>query len=135
MRNILQLFVLLLSCNIYSQQSGFEYAVTGNNIDYYVRIESDIDSSMGLYSNFWLKYDTPAKKIKTKSGKYINSGGGYTLAYMTISCYNKSHQTKNIIRYNKSGNVIGRDDIPTFDKPIVPGSVVEGIYNKVCNKN
>lgn len=129
------LLIILLIPFLGLSQEGFEYAITGNGVDYYVKIESDVDNNMGMYTDFWLKYDNPAKKLKTKSGKYVTSGGGYTLAYMTIYCSGKSHKTNNIIKYNKNGNVIARDDIPTFDKPIVPGSVIEGIYKKVCRKN
>lgn len=115
----------------YSQE-GFEYAITGNGVDYYYKIESDM---MGFSKDIWLKYDRPTKKVKNKSGKYITKGGGYTMAFMEIGCSSKTHQTKNIINYDKNGNVTGRDDVPTFSKPIVPGSVIEGIHKKVCAKD
>lgn len=129
------LFIFTLTSILISSQEGFEYATTGNNIDYYVKIEQDVDNNLGVYSKFWLKYDNPAKRIKLKSGKYATKAGGYTLANMTIFCAGKSHKTHNIINYDKNGNVIRRDDTPIFDRPIVPGSVIEGIYRKVCRRD
>ena len=121
--------MLLISVSSYAQD-GFQYATTGNGVDYYYRIENS--GLLGMYKEIWLKYDKPTKKVKTKSGKYVTRGGGYTMAFMEIGCSSKTHQTKNIINYDKNGNVTERDDIPTFSKPIVPGSVIEGIYNAVC---
>ena len=121
----------MLSMTTINAQEGFQYAVTGNGVDYYYRIENDI---MGISKQIWLKYDRRSKKVKTKSGKYITKGGGFTMAYMEIGCSSKTHQTNNIINYDNNGNPTERDDTPTFSKPIVPGSVIEGVYNAVCRK-
>lgn len=131
MKRILFFTMLLISVSSYAQD-GFQYATTGNGVDYYYRIENS--GLLGMYKEIWLKYDKPTKKVKTKSGKYVTRGGGYTMAFMNISCSSKTHQTNNIINYDFKGNVTGRDDIPTFAKPIVPGSVIEEIARQVCSK-
>lgn len=135
MKKKLLLFLIGLFPILALSQEGFEYAVTNDEVDYYVKIESDADSNFGLYSKFWLKYDKPSKRIKLKNGKYATKGGGYTLAYMKVSCSSKSYKTQNLINYNKDGHVIDRDDTPTFDKPIAPDTVIEAIYKKVCRKD
>lgn len=128
---IILFFIMLLISVLSFAQDGFQYATTGNEVDYYYRIES---SNFLGHKEIWLKYDKPSKKVKTKSGKYVTKGGGYTMAFMNISCSSKTHQTNNIINYDVKGNVTGRDDIPTFPKPIVPGSVIEEIARQVCSK-
>ncbi|MBW8359593.1 MAG: hypothetical protein K0M63_07310 [Weeksellaceae bacterium] len=131
MKKLIFFFSVMLSMTTIKAQEGFQYAVTGNGVDYYYRIENDI---MGISKQIWLKYDRPSKKVKTKSGKYVTKGGGFTMAYMEIGCSSKTHQTNNIINYDNNGNPTERDDTPTFSKPIVPGSVIEGVYNAVCRK-
>lgn len=134
MKKLFIIFILsILPIHSFSQE-GFEYAITGNGVDYYVKIESDVNNNMGMYTDFWLKYDNPTKRIKLKNGKYTTKDGGYTLAYMTIWCSGKTHETKEITKYNSEGNVIARDDFPTPSRKIIPGSVIEGIYKKVCRK-
>lgn len=130
----LLLLILFIPFLVFSQE-GFEYAITGNEVDYYVKIESDVDNNMGIYTDFWLKYANPVRRIKLKNGKYATKNGGYTLAYMTIWCSGKTHETKEITKYNNDGNVIARDDFPTSARKIIPGSVIEGIYKKVCRKD
>lgn len=132
MKKLLLLLITGIFPILTYSQEGFEYAITGNDVDYYYKMERDV---AGYYKDIWLKYDNPVKKVKTKSGKFVTTGGGYTMAYMTINCPSKSHETKNILVYNSKGNVIKRDDTPTFSRPIVPGSVIEAIYKKACAKD
>lgn len=136
MRKVLLLFIMTISACLYSQD-GFQYVTTSKDgTDYYYQISSHVDSNMGLYTDFWLKTGIPAKKIKTKSGKYSTTGGGYFLTLMRISCLEKTYLFKNTIKYDSAGKVIGTHDFPIADepKPIVPNSVVETIYKTVCRK-
>lgn len=132
MKKSFLLLLLTLSTYLYSQEE-FQYATTSKKgIKYYYKIENDI---MGVTTNFWLKYDSPTKKIKTKKGKYIVKEGGFTMAYMSISCLYNTYETNNLIMYDADGNVIGKDDIPTFSQPIPPDSVIDGIAQKICRKD
>ena len=49
MKKLFIIFILsILPIHSFSQE-GFEYAITGNGVDYYVRIESDVNNNMGMY--------------------------------------------------------------------------------------
>ncbi len=135
MRKILLLLILELSSNLYSQQDGFQYATTDTNkIDYYIKPQSNIEDTIGLYTEFWLRYNNPNKKVKTKTGKYVNITGNITLSLMKISCIDKTVIIKNSLEYDSNGNLVKQDNPSMAEQPIPPGSVIDNIYKILCPK-
>lgn len=135
MRKILLLFILALSSYLYSQQDGFQYATTDTNkIDYYIKTESNIKDTIGLYTEFWLKYNNPNKKVKTKTGKYVSKTGNTILSLMKISCIDKTFIIKNSLEYDSKGNLAQQDSPLISEQPIPPGSVIDNVYKVLCPK-
>ena len=81
--------------------------------------------------NFWVKMTNPIKTIKNKSGKYIKSGGGYTLQFMKLDCSYKTYSATDGVTYNSSGKVV-RETFDLYNERVIPGSIMEGIYRYVC---
>ncbi|AZA87550.1 hypothetical protein EG349_12480 [Chryseobacterium shandongense] len=133
MRKILLQFAVILSAYLYSQQGGFQYATTDNKgVDYYFKLEGS--NLYGLSQKVWIKYTAESRKIKNKKGKLINSGGGKVLTLFDISCQYNTYQILNTIKYNKNGDVIWSNNIPSSTENVVAGSVMEGIYEAICAK-
>lgn len=128
---ILLLIITFIASSSYPKAQEFQYAVTGNGIDYYYKIEQDM---VGFTKDIWVKGINPAKRVKTKSGKYITKEGGSTMTYMTVWCTSKNYEMKNFIKYDSKGNVIARDDSYSPSRPAVPGSPIGTIVEKVCSK-
>ena len=132
MKKLLFVFLLgMLPTFIYSQD-GFEYATTSKDgTDYYVKIVDD--GSYGFGVKAWVKHTNKTKSFKNKKGKMVTTGGGYTLTLMEFSCNSKSYVVKQSVTYNKAGNVTSSDDMfSPISKEIVPGTVMEGIFDAVC---
>ncbi len=133
MRKILILFTIILSAYLYSQQEGFQYATTDKKgIDYYYKLERN--NLYGMSQKVWIKYAAESKQVKNKKGKLINSGGGKVLTLFDISCQYNTYQILNTIKYNKKGEVIWSNNIPSTTENVVPGSLIEGIYEVICRK-
>ncbi len=131
-KNVLILLAILLFINVSYSQSDedFNYATTSKDgTEYYVYIEKTTDYSKEI----WVKSLIPAKTIKNKKGKYVKVGGGYNLAFIIISCSKKKYDITQTISYDKNGEVTDNNDFISYDERIVPGSVMSGIYNFVCN--
>lgn len=102
LKKIFILSLLLSSSISFSQNDDeFEYvtsSTSGNLI--YVHFEKD---NYGT-KEFWLKITEPSKSIKSKNGKIIKSGGGYTLEYCKMNCTDKDYSISDLVRYDKNGN-------------------------------
>lgn len=123
---------LLSFFNLCFSQSdeAFSYAASGTDgADYFVLIEKVSDSSKEV----WVKKSNPTKTVKTKKGKYIKTGGGHSMTFFIINCSEKKYDIKERIVYDRYGKVTSNDDFPVYENRIVPGSVMSGIYNFVCN--
>lgn len=73
------------------------------------------------------------RTIKNKKGKYVKTGGGKILQLMDISCSSQTYQIKSGVRYNSKGEVIASDNFGDFPKNIVPGTVMESLYDEICD--
>lgn len=122
--------LIFISFKGYSQD-GFTYATTAKDgTEFYYKIK-DIDN--GFSTEVWIKSYEKAKKVKNKKGKYITVGGGYTLSLLEIFCYSQTYKIKALVKYNSRGQVVSSDNIGSvISENIVPGSVMESIYNEVC---
>lgn len=133
MRKVLILITIILSEYLYSQQDGFQYAATDNKgVDYYLKLEGD--NLYGLSQKVWIKHIDESKQIKSKKGKLISTDRGKVLTLFNISCQYNTYQILNTIKYNKNGDVIWSNNIPSSTENVVPGSVMEGIYEAICTK-
>ncbi|MDR6406109.1 MULTISPECIES: surface-adhesin E family protein [Chryseobacterium] len=133
MRKVLILITIILSAYLYSQQDGFQYATTDNKgVDYYLKLEGN--NLYGLSQKVWVKHIAESKQIKSKKGKLISTGGGKVLTLFDISCQYSTYQILNTIKYNKNGDVIWSNNIPSSTENLVPGSVMQGIYEAICAK-
>lgn len=126
----LALLLFLSFSKIYSQNEDFTYVTSSTNgEDYSVLIKKIDDYS----TEIWVKNTVPIKSRKTKSGKIIKTGGGYKLTFMSIKCGDSTYDLGESIAYDKNGNVTSTTDIPSYDKRVVPGSVMSAIYDFVCS--
>ena len=124
--------VFSLFCTLSFSQSDedFKYATSDvNGSDYYVYIEKVNYSTKEI----WLKVVKPTKKVKNKKGKYVETGGGHTLSFMTINCNEKKFDITETHSYDKNGNVIRNNNYPSYDNKVVPGSVMSGVFSFACS--
>lgn len=120
----------LVSIQGYAQE-GFTYAFSVKDGEYYYKIKRD--TSFGLSKEVWIMDIEKPKTIKNKKGKYVKTGGGKILHLMDISCSSQTYQIKSSVKYNSKGKVISSDNSPSFSEYIVPGTVMEGLYDEICN--
>ena len=81
--------------------------------------------------HYWVKLTNPLKTVKHKSGKYIKTGGGYTMQFMKLDCSDKTYSASNGVIYNSSGKVV-RETFDLYNERVIPGSIMEGVYDFVC---
>lgn len=128
----------LVSIQGYAQER-FTYAFSSGGTDYYYKIKRDNsnDDYLGLSKLFpkevWIMRIEEPRTIKNKKGKYVKTGGGKILQLMDISCSSQTYQIKSSVKYNSKGEVISSDDFGHFPKNIPPGSVIEGLYDEICD--
>lgn len=123
------LFILIFNFSFSQSDDDFNYAASDNKgNDYYVYIEKVNYSTKEI----WIKKTDPIKTIKNKKGKYVKTGGGYTLSFLIVNCSDKEYDSKQTIKYNKSGDVVDSNDFPSYSNKVVPGSVMSGIFDFVC---
>jgi hypothetical protein len=123
-------FLLFFNLSFSQLGENFSYATSGTDgTDYFVLIEKVTDSSKEV----WVKKINPTKTVKNKKGNYIKTGGGHSMTFIIIDCSEKKYDIKERIAYDRNGKVIRNDDFPVYENRIVPGSVMSGIYNFVCN--
>lgn len=128
MKKILLILILLFTSKIYSQNNDFVYVTSAKDgTEVYVKQEDEVFNT----KHFWIKMTNPVKKVKSKSGKYIKSGGGYTMQFMKLDCSDKTYSTSDGVMYNTSGKVV-REVFDLYNERVIPGSIMEGIYNYVC---
>jgi len=122
-------FLLIFSLSFSQSDEDFEYAAKDvNGSEYYVYIEKVNYSTKDV----WIKVTKPLKTIKNKKGKYVKTGGGYTLTFMTINCDERKFDIMESHTYDKNGNVISNDDFPSYNNKVVPGSVMSGVFSFTC---
>lgn len=136
MKKLFIIFILsFLPIHSFSQED-FKYATSSKDgTDYYIKIVEK-DSEYGLLPlKVWVKNTNKTKTFKNKKGKLVTTGGGYTLVLMEISCRSKTYIIKQSVTYNNAGNVTESDDnYSPISKEIVPGSVMEGIFDSACSE-
>lgn len=120
----------LVSIQGYAQE-GFTYAFSSRGTDYYYKIKRD--NSLGLSKQVWVMRIEEPKTIRNKKGKYVKKGGGKILELIEISCSSQEVETKSIVKYNSKGEIIWSKDFPSFPEYIVPGSVMEALYDEICD--
>lgn len=132
MKKITILF-LLIPIFTFSQED-FDWKYIGDTKDgseVYVKIES-IDS----YSKeAWVKMTNPIVSKKTKSGKVVKSGGGYTLSYWEVDCGDKKISVSNRMAYSSRGNVIAQGEKynDLSNERVIPDTVGEAIFKYICS--
>lgn len=128
---LLVLFFLSFS-KIYSQTEEFNYVTSSKSgEDYYVLIKKYNDYS----TEIWVKKTEPIKYKKNKKGKTIKTGGGNVLTFMTIKCGESTYDLGECISYYENGNVKSSVDISSYENRVIPGSVMEALYDFVCTNN
>lgn len=125
----------LISSKGYSQD-GFVYSTSSTDgTDYYYKIKDTTGFSNSIFSvELWLKHNNKPKRIKNKKGKYITTGGEKILRLVNISCSSQTYTVESTVKYNSRGQVVYSDEFPRPSEHIVPGSVMEGVYEDVCLK-
>ncbi len=108
----------------------FQYITSSTSgTEVYVHFEKDNNGT----KEFWLKMTEPLKTVKSKNGKIINTGGGYTLEYINMNCNEKDYSSSNALKYDKKGTASQRPEYyDTYDVKIVPGSVMSAVYRYIC---
>lgn len=130
-KKLLLLIIGLFPILAFSQE-GFEYATTSRDgTEYFIKT---VDDSQEDYTKIWMKNYNKTKTIKNKKGKIVQTGGGYTLALLELSCDLKTYAILRVLEYNKNGTVISSNEAfsPTH-KEIIPDSVISGVFNSVCS--
>lgn len=128
--SILTLSFLFLSFFAYSQ-SNVEYtyvATTDDGVEFYLYVENSDRFDVGL----WLKEIKPFKTIKNKQGKNIQSGGGYTLSFITIICDERTFSISKVVKYNIQNKIISNKESMGVLHKIIPGSVMGVVRASVC---
>jgi hypothetical protein len=133
MKKIITLITLIISTLTFAQEeTAWEYiGVTDNNSEIYVKIEK----SSTYEHEAWVKMTIPVTSKKSKSGKFIKSGGGYKLAYWDIQCENKTFSTSSRITYNSKGVVISRGEVydDLNNERVIPDTIGDFIFKYICN--
>jgi hypothetical protein len=123
------LLLILISQKSLSQNDEFTYVASATDgTEVYVLYERD---NYGT-KEFWVKMVKPVKTVKNKKGKFIKSGGGYTLAFFKMDCSTKTYSTSDGVEYNRNGQVVNRSFIDVYDEKVIPGSVLSAVYKFVC---
>lgn len=121
----------LISLQIYAQEDFTYVTSSKDGIDYYYKMKSD--DELGMSKELWIKNNEKTRRVKNKKGQYVSVGGGKTLTLMKINCYSKTYELKKTIKYNSKGDIISSKNWLGFPEDIVPNSIVEGIYDEVCD--
>ena len=94
----------------------------------YVRMEK----RDGNLNDFWIKQTILTKKFKNKNGKYITSGGGYSLAFIKLDCEERVYDCLKYIVYDRNGKVINSKDGRAFNEKVIPETVLDAVREYVC---
>lgn len=96
--------------------------------------EIEKDNSHSGNFTFWVKFAYPSQKIKNKKGGWITKQSEYSLERWSIYCETKKYAILSYVDYNSKGEVISSEKLYGEIKDIVPETVAEGIYSKVCGR-
>lgn len=153
MKKLLLIVVLFPSVSIFGQErvdsvyvpqynkeydeQGFSYVTSSTDgKKYYMKIEKTqklFDTTI-MMADVWVKYNSPSK-TKGKNGKSMKIEGGYYLEYMSFDCIGKMYSRGEILQYDSKGKLINTNSrFSHVTRKIVPGSVVEGLYETACYK-
>ena len=133
MKKILFAFLLLIISNKSFSQSDDEFQYVTKSTDgteVYIHFEKE---NYGT-KEFWIKWVIPIKSTKNKNGKIIKSGGGHVLEYCKLDCSDKTYSLSDTIKYDRNGKAIGDNYSETYNEKVIPGSVMNGIYRFICEK-
>lgn len=137
MKKQLQIIALVLLPFIAYSQERFEYVTSSKDgKDYYTKIVKKDSEYEYSPLKVWVKSINKTKTFKNKNGKLVTTGGEYTLALMEISCRLKTYIVKQLVTYNKAGNITDfvNNYSSTVSKEIVPDSIMEKIFYSVCSE-
>lgn len=101
-------------------------------IEIYQQAEFTVSASRESSNKAWIKWQYPTKRVKSKSGKYITTGGKELLQLWETSCVDRIYNITSEITYDRNGKVLGKDSYVAFQEPVVPGTVGEIVYNYIC---
>lgn len=130
---ILSSLLLLVSFSSFSQDAeGYTEVATSKDGDIF---SVYIEKTEGDRTEFWLKTTAPIKTIKGKNGKTIKKGGEKVLWFVIMDCPDKTYSTSNYVFYDsfgksKDGSVV----LNEYNKRVVPGTVMNIVYDYVCKK-
>ena len=130
--NYLAICLLIFTSMFAQEETGWKYIGNAKDgSDLYVKMES-LDS---YTKEAWVKMTNPVTSKKTKSGKTIKSGGGYSLGYWKVKCEDKTYGISSRMKYSSKGNVIsqGEEYYDPQDERIIPDTVGEAIFKYICN--
>ena len=133
MKNNYLAICLLIFTSMFAQENN-EWKYIANAQDgseIYVKMES----TNSYLKEAWVKMTNPVKSNKTKTGKIIKSGGGYSLGYWKVNCEEKTFSLSSRMTYSSKGNVIsqGEEYNDPRDERIIPDTVGEAIFKYICN--
>lgn len=86
----------------------------------------------GNLNEFWIKQTIPKKKFKNKNGKYITSGGGYSLAFIKLDCEERVYDCLKYIVYDSNGKVTNSKDGRAYNEKVVPKTSLDVVREYVC---
>lgn len=121
------LILFLISTYTHVLAQEFKLAFTSGNDKYFIREEGNNEA--------WLKEIRPLKKIKNKAGKWISTGGGFTLHYIKCNKNNRTYAIGETIIYDAKGNVKNRVEGSLYlTNKIIPDSIIEGVCKVIFNE-
>lgn len=133
---LLTLLISTLCLSAYCQDTAYVYdsprwiyiGASDANDKWYGRSEyesKDWDGSIKI----WLKLIQPTFTYNKRN--YKNS---YKVELAQVDCKAKRMKSLSFIYYTSAGNVIYKEDYSSEYKPIVPDTVMEMLYEWVCEK-
>ncbi|MBV2166566.1 MAG: hypothetical protein KUL76_08565 [Kaistella sp.] len=104
-------------------------------IQIYQSSEFTISASRETSTSAWIKFQYPTKRVKSKNGKFITTGGKQNLQLWKVSCHEREYDITNQVTYDRNGKVLNSSSFGINSEPVVPGTVGELIYTHICADN
>jgi hypothetical protein len=121
--------LLFLASGITYCQESFQ-SLGPDNLDNQISFKIENRKSNTVY--IWMKVEFTPIKAKKKNGEDITLYKGSQLTYMSINCQEKTTDMYNYVEYDPKGILIKKVDLSEFGTKIIPESISEAIYYKVC---
>ena len=133
MKELLLFFIFTLFSNYSYSQSDENFVYIGSNTEnfkHYVYKEK-VNS---LSIDAWIKTIEPTKTVKNKKGKYVKTGGRYSLTFVSMNCSTREYDITQEVTYNIDGKVISSNDFPKYGKKVIPGSIMTSVCDYLCSE-